>query len=87
MKVGGGGWMFLNGQIKRIPPRGPVTRILEQLLLYDSIELERASLATRDTVKREALDAIADEVAVLRDEAEPFHSPRALVTPQTKGKG
>jgi hypothetical protein len=83
VKVDAGGWMFINGTIIRIPPRGPVTRIIEQLILFQSSDLARGSPVTRDIVRREALDAIATEVGALRDETEQFHTPPALVK---KGK-
>ncbi|MDQ3893430.1 MAG: hypothetical protein M3292_02015 [Actinomycetota bacterium] len=73
--VDAGGWMILNGKIHKIPPRGPVTRILEQAMLYQSSQLELAAQSTRDQVRRGALDAIASELESLREEVAPFRSP------------
>jgi hypothetical protein len=79
--VDGGGWLILNGKVIRIPPRGPITRILEQMMLFQSVDLNRANPGTRDIVRREALAAITADVSALREEAETFHTP-----PQLPGK-
>jgi hypothetical protein len=84
VKVDGGGWIFINGKFYPVPPRGPVTRILEQLMLFQSPDLSRAGAVAREAVRREALSAIATDLDALREETEPFHTPPALVGKGTK---
>jgi hypothetical protein len=74
----GGGWLILNGKIVRIPPRGPITRILEQMMLFQSEDLNRLNPNTRGVVRQEALAAIVADVTALQEEAETFHSPPRL---------
>jgi len=76
--------MLLNGKIIRIPPRGPITRIFEQLMLYQSADLARTNHVARDIIRREALNAIDADINALREETEPFHTPPALHEKETR---
>jgi hypothetical protein len=80
--VDGGGWVFINGKLKRVPPRGPVLRILQQLMLFSSDELAHAAPDLRDLVRRGAVDAMASELDQLRHAAGPFHTPAPLIRGQ-----
>lgn len=77
--AGGDGWVWLNGKIIQVPPHGPAFRIIEQLALYQSPELERMQPALRAAIRREALSAIGTEIAALNEEVEPFHTPPPIV--------
>jgi hypothetical protein len=55
---GGDGLIIVGPKIIRIPPRSPLFQMLEQLALYESSE-SITSVQTRNSVRREALSAIA----------------------------
>jgi hypothetical protein len=71
--------VLVNGKLKKIPPWGPVYRILQQLMIFQSDDLSQLSPSARTVVRREALEAISADVESLREEAEPFHTPPPLV--------
>jgi hypothetical protein len=78
VQVDGGGWVLINGKLKRVPPRSPLLRILEQLMLFESEDLATMTSTPHDRVRREALDGVTREIELLRREVEVFHTPASL---------
>lgn len=56
--VGGGGWIFINGKVKRIPPHSPLYAILEQVAEVEQSQSLGNRLA-RDLVQKQAYSTIA----------------------------
>lgn len=56
--VGGGGWIFINGKVKRIPPHSPLYAILEQISEVEQSQVLGNQLA-RGLVQKQAYSAIA----------------------------
>jgi hypothetical protein len=56
--VGGGGWIFINGKVKRIPPHSPLYAILEQISEVEQSQVLGNRLA-RGLVQKQAYSAIA----------------------------
>src|SRR5262249_49499436 len=76
--VDAGGWVLVNGKLKKIPPWGPINRILQQLMIFQSEDLSQLSPTAQTVVRREALEEISADVDLLREETEPFHTPPPL---------
>ena len=57
--VGGGGWIFVNGKMKRIPPHSPLYPILEQIAEVEQSQVLGNRLA-RGLVQEQAYRAIAE---------------------------
>jgi hypothetical protein len=83
VKVGGGGWVIVDGQPVPVPPRSPMAAVLRQVALH-----ERSQGATdpriRDSGQREARQAILAHMGKLIDRQRQPTSPAPRVRPKPK---
>jgi hypothetical protein len=81
VREGGDGFVIIGGHIKRVPPRSPLYRILEQIIAYDSAQ-SIGSVHLRDALRRESLSTIAALVDSEMQTIRAFRQPPPL--PQTE---
>jgi len=75
--AGGGGWVFVGGKFVPVPPRSPMTRVLELVAAYESVNVV-ASTQVRESVKRETLSSMAGIVEKQLRSIQAFRQPAPL---------
>lgn len=68
--VDGGGFILIGGKIHRVPPRGPILALLEQLSQYMSVSTSRTGVDTARAAQRAALVGIVQEAIALHAQTE-----------------
>jgi len=67
--VDGGGWIFVNGQFIPIPPRGPVTDLVQQVARYLGVQTYQTGVESALGSQRAALEDVVRSVVALYREA------------------
>jgi hypothetical protein len=73
----GGGFIILGTKIVRIPPRSPVTRMLEGLVALEGASTSVLPAHLQHRVKVQALEGLSAELSAQLDELTELHTPKA----------
>jgi len=88
VEVDGSGGLFVNGHFRPVPPRGPVTEIVEQLARYLDAAPSGAGVASALTMRRTALESLIRAALSLHAEAELVsEQPPGYVSREQNGNG
>ncbi|WP_073502918.1 hypothetical protein [Actinacidiphila paucisporea] len=69
-----GGWVIVGGKVKKVPPWSPLKQILQSVVSIEESN-EAHSGATRDLIRREALQRISEQASGQLEQMRMFHSP------------
>jgi hypothetical protein len=70
VEAGGGGIIYIGGKIIKVPPSGPVTNLLQEVVRYLEIDISSNNAGAAYAGQRAALEAIIPQLRSLYAEAE-----------------
>jgi hypothetical protein len=75
VEVDGGGWIFVNGQFLPVPPRGPVTDLVQQVARFLTVQTYQTGVESALGSQRAALEDIVRSVVSLYRDANAISEP------------